>query len=404
MLQRAPKAGKRIMLERIKPLWKRMSFTHKVTARNIFRYKKRFYMTVFGIAGCTALLVCAFGLRDSIHDIVDLQFGEIYNYNYTAYLKDGESLDTDPIITQTLSDEGGDDNVIELHSESGKIIASGGEHSATMLVPRDTERMQEFITMRERKTHNPIEFSENSVVIAEKLCETLGIKVGDEITLRNNDGKSANVTVTGICENYVTGFVYVSKDVFEKAFGAIDEYKVLWGKLSDVSEDGRSRFSGALLKSDNVLAISFSQTVRESFENTVKSIDYIVIVLIFAAGILAIIVLYNLTNINICERKKELATIKVLGFREGEVASYIYRETNILCLIGIAIGLVLGIWLHHFVVKTAEIDVIMFGRSIYAMSYVYAALVTVVFMALVELIMLKKLGGIDMVESMKANE
>lgn len=403
MLPRVPKAGKRIFLERISFIWKRLKFTHKVTARNIFRYKKRFYMTVLGIAGCSGLLLCAFGIRDSIQDIVKLQYDEINNYNFTLYMKESGIQDTDPVLREALSSPLLEDTLC-LHSESGHVEFDDESMSATIALPKDTGSLKDFVTLRERKTGEEIPFDDNSVVITEKLCETLGISVGDRVILRDADGRSAEVTVTGICENYVMGYVYIGHDAFADAFGIEPEYAQLLGRMSDQSADARDELSTELLISDNVLAISFSQTIRESFENTVQSIDYIVIVLIIAAGTLAIIVLYNLTNINICERKKEMATLKVLGFHEREVASYIYRETNILCLIGIALGLLLGIWLHHFVILTAEIDSVMFGRSVYAMSFVYATAVTIFFMALVDLIMLKKLRGIDMVESMKANE
>lgn len=404
MQPQAPKAGKRIFLEHIRFIWNPMKFTHKVTARNILRYKKRFFMTVCGIAGCSALLVCAFGLRDSIHDIVDLQFGEIYKYNFTMYLKESDADKTDPSITGTISDSPYIESTLCLHSESGYIYCGGESRSANLVVPEDTEALSEFVTLRKRTSGETITFDENSVILTEKLCEQLGISEGDTVTVRNAGGRSAEVKVTGICENYITSYAYIGREAFFDAFGSGLEYKMVWGKMSDSSPQARNSVSSELLLSDNVLGVSFSENIRESFENTVESIDYIVIVLIFAAGVLAVIVLYNLTNINICERKKELATIKVLGFHENEVASYIYRETNILCLIGVAVGLLLGIWLHRFVVLTAEVDSVMFGRSIYPMSFVYAAAVTIAFMLLVELIMLAKLRKIDMVESMKANE
>lgn len=404
MQPQAPKAGKRIFLEHIRFIWEPMKFTHKVTARNILRYKKRFFMTVFGIAGCSALLVCAFGLRDSIHDIVDLQFGEIYKYNFTMYLKESDADKTDPSISGVISGSPYIEDTLCLHSESGYIDRAGKSHSANLVVPEDTEAMTDFVTLRKRTSGEDIPFDKDSVILSEKLCEQLGISVGDTVTVRNADGRSAEVKVTGVCENYITSYAYFGREAFFDAFGGAPEYKMVWGKMSDSSQQARNEVSSELLLSDNVLAVSFSENIRESFGNTVESIDYIVIVLIIAAGVLAVIVLYNLTNINICERKKELATIKVLGFHENEVASYIYRETNILCLIGVAVGLLLGIWLHRFVVLTAEVDAVMFGRSIYPMSFVYAAAVTIVFMLLVELIMLAKLRKIDMVESMKANE
>jgi len=404
MLPRAPKAGKRILLERLPFIWKHMSFTKKVTARNILRYRKRFYMTVFGIAGCCALLVTGFGLRDSIRDIVDKQFGEIYQYNLSIYLKEDGAAETDKIVSGFLHNTDYVENYAVMHMEKGFAEISGKSESVAIYVPKVTSELKKQLTLRDRKSGEDIAFNENSVVLTEKLCETLHIKTGDTITLRNSDGKSAEFTVSGISENYITSFAFISTSNYEKAFMITPEYKLVLIKATDDREAMRNKISQEVLKSDNVMLMQYSQTIRDSFENTVGSIDYIVIVLILSAGALAIIVLYNLTNINICERKKELATIKVLGFYEKEVASYIYRETSVLCLIGTLAGFGFGTWLHSFVVKTAEVDAVMFGRSIYLQSYLFAALVTIGFTILVDLVMLLKLKKINMVESMKANE
>ena len=258
--------------------------------------------------------------------------------------------------------------------------------------------------MRERISGEDIPFNESSVVLTEKLCDTLGIKVGDRVSIKTNDGQSNEFTVSGISENYVTSYVFMSAKNYENSFGAPPDYKLILVRIADESPSARDEISKTVLKSDDILLLQFSQTIRESFGNTVKNIDYIVVVLIISAGILAVIVLYNLININICERTKELATIKVLGFHEREVASYIYRETNILCVIGTLVGFGFGVWLHSFVVKTAEVDAVMFGRSIYPQSFLFAALVTFFFTFVVDMIMLKKLKSIDIVESMKANE
>ncbi|MEG1427890.1 MAG: ABC transporter permease, partial [Oscillospiraceae bacterium] len=245
---------------------------------------------------------------------------------------------------------------------------------------------------------------EDSAVITQKLSETLHLKVGDTLEVKNSNGFRGTVTITGIAENYVADFLFLSPKLYTDTFGEIPEYREIYATLADTGETFRTEFTEKMLGSDNVLLLLFNQTMQETFNNTVKNIDYIVMVLIVSAGALAMIVLYNLTNINICERKKELATIKVLGFHQREVALYIYRETMILCLIGIAVGLVLGIFLHAFVISTAEVDAVMFGRTIYPLSYVYAGAVTLFFTLLVDVIMLRKLRGIDMVESMKANE
>ncbi|MEG1743783.1 MAG: ABC transporter permease [Clostridia bacterium] len=361
-------------------------------------------MTVFGIAGCCALLVTGFGLRDSIHSIVERQFGELYKYNLSLYLSEDSVTEKDAILQDILLDKSAVNDFALIHSQTGSVDFENESGTLNIVVPKNVSQLKENIVLRNRKTGKDIPFDENSFIVTEKLCETLGISVGDKVALRNYDGKTSTITVSGIAENYITAYAFLSPALYEKSFGSPIEYDRAFVSVVDDSDDARAKISERILESDNVLMLQFTQTIRESFENTVKSIDYIVLVLIVAAGALAMIVLYNLTNINICERRKELATIKVLGFRRNEVASYIYRETTILCLIGTTFGFAVGAWLHNFVVRTAEVDSIMFGRTASFTSYLYATIITLIFTAIVDLIMLKKLNSINMVESMKANE
>ena len=397
--QRAPKAGKRIFLERISIIWRHLGFTAKVTARNIIRYKKRFFMTVFGIAGCTALLLTAFGLRDSIHDIVDKQFGDIYKYDLTVYVSSGTDVGTDRELSDFLA-SGYTRGYLAMHTESGKI----GKEGLAIQVTDDPGSFRDFVTLRERKSGKSIDFTADTdgVILTEKICETLGVKVGDTVELQDADGMTAAVRVAGITENYVTSYCYMTDKTYEAAFGHKSETNMLLVGLTADDAESRDAAAQEILKSGNILMMTFSQTIRESFSNTVKKIDYIVMVLIFSAGLLAVIVVYNLTNINICERRKELATLRVLGFHNSETASYIYRETGILTVVGILVGFAFGVWLHSFVVRTA--DAVMFGRSVYAASYLWAALVTAGFAAAVDLMMYPVIKRIDMVEAMKANE
>ncbi len=404
MLPKAPKAGKRVFLERIGFIWKRMNFTSKVTARNILRYKKRFYMTVIGIAGCTALLVTGFGLRDSISDIVRLQFDEIYKYNLTIRLSEDGADVKDDVVKNFLQNNKHLTNYGLFHNESITIENDNGSSEINMFVAKNTEQMSEQFNFRKRKSKENIPFNDESFILTEKLCETLGISVGDTVTIKNSDGDSSTAVVTGICENYVTAFCYTSVNQYSQMFDNIPDFCVILAQLNDQSEQARKNISTEILASDNILLLSFSQTIRDSFSNTINRIYYIVAVLIISAAALAVIVLYNLTNINICERKKELATIKVLGFHDREVANYIFREINILCIIGTLCGLLFGTWLHSFVVATAEVDAVMFGRTIYPLSYLISSLLTITFALLVNLLMKPKLKKIDMVESMKANE
>jgi putative ABC transport system permease protein len=401
MLPRVPKAGKRIFIEYIGFIWKKMSFTKKVTARNIFRYKKRFFMTVIGIAGCTALLVAGLGLRDSISDIAVKQFGQIYKYNMSINLKEEN---TDEAIDSVLNDKKYVNSYAYVHTESGHAENGSQSETVTILAPKEIDELKQQVNLRERLSGKDIAFNEDSVVITEKLSELVGAAVGDKITVKNFDGKTAEFTVTGIMENYINNYVYISNSAYSGAYGETPEYKMILADLTDDSQQARDEISNLILKSDNIALLQYTKTIGDTFQDSMGSIDYIVLVLIVSAGALAVIVVYNLTNINICERKKELATIKVLGFHRKEVAWYIYRETTILAVIGILVGFLLGKALHIFVIKTAEMDTIMFGRGVSLQSYIIAAAITLFFTFLVDIIMLKKLKDINMVESMKANE
>ena len=408
MLPKAPKAGKRILLEHIGPVWRRLRFTHKVTARNLFLYKKRFFMTVVGIAGCTALLVTGFGLHDSISDIVEKQFDELAHYQMLVSLQDKSALDGRD-LSAILEDDSKITGWLAMTQEDGTVVPGedgGEEDNVYITVPSDTGALNDYFTFRQRTTGEPVPFEEGSVIITEKLAERQNLDVGDVITVENADGETASFTITGVCENYVYHYIYMSEDVYRDAFGKDPEVNLLYCSLADGVDtpEAEDELSTALLKCRDVAGAQFTHEITASFSQSLDSINYIVVVLIIAAGALAFVVLYNLTNINITERSKELATIKVLGFYDGEVGAYIYRETSVLTLIGTACGLLFGIALHTFVIRTAEVDMVMFGRSIYPMSFVWSALLTIVFSLLVNLAMYRKLKNISMVESMKAPE
>lgn len=391
MLPRAPKAGKRVFLERIKPIWNHMKFTHKVTARNILRYKKRFFMTVIGVAGCTALLLTGFGLKDAIGDIVNVQYGEIQKYDLTV-----NTAEPEPAI-EYLKEVGADAFAVI----SSREMTAQGEKPQEIKVwtAPGSEDLLEVINLRSRRSGQKIAFDDQSVVLTEKAAKNLGISVGDEITLEDEDGREYRVTITAICEGYIDHYLYLTQTKYEQLFEETPEYNTLLASVHAQNEDDVMR---GLLALDAVDSASFSSVVVNSFANMIDKINYVVYVLIIAAGMLAFIVLYNLTNINIGERQKEIATIKVLGFYDGEVSAYICRETIILSLIGTAAGLLLGILLCRYVVVTAEMEDIMFGRNIKVWSYVLSAVITMIFSTLVNLIMYKKLQKIDMVESLKS--
>ena len=407
MLPKAPKAGKRILLEHIGPVWRRLKFTHKVTARNLFLYKKRFFMTVVGIAGCTALLVTGFGLHDSISGIVEKQFDELAHYQMLVSLQDPSALEGRD-LSAILEDDSQITGYLAMTQEDATVVPEEGneEDNVYITVPSDTGALNDYFTFRQRTTGEAVPFEEGSVIITEKLAKRQDVGVGDTITVENADGKEAAFTITGVCENYVYHYLYMSADVYREAFGEGPEVNLLYCSLADGVDtpEAEDELSTALLKCRDVAGAQFTHEITASFSQSLGSINYIVVVLIIAAGALAFVVLYNLTNINITERSKELATIKVLGFYDNEVGAYIYRETSILALIGTACGLLFGIALHTFVIRTAEVDMVMFGRSIYPMSFVWSALLTILFSVLVNLVMYRKLKNISMVESMKAPE
>lgn len=404
MLPKAPKAGKRIFLEAMPFVWRRLKFTHKVTARNLIRYKKRFFMTVIGIAGCTALLLTGFGVKDSISDIVSKQFDDLYNYNLMVPLKNADAL-VGRDLKALLGDKALVEDSLPVLQEEWTVVPKAGQpkDNISLLIPQDTEKYTEFFSFRHRTNDTPVVFDENAVVITEKVAQRQGLAVGDEVTITNTDNRKAVFTITDICENYVSHYLFISRSAYEKAFGETAAPNLL---LARATEDAalQNTLSEKLLKCRDVAGVQFTSELSVSFSNSIRSINSIVLVLIFSAGALAFVVLYNLTNINITEREKELATIKVLGFYDREVAAYIYRETAVLSLFGTGAGLILGVFLHQFVIRTAEIDMVMFGRSIYAPSYLYAAVLTLLFSAIVALVMRPKLSAISMVESLKAPE
>lgn len=400
MLPRAPKAGKRILLERVGFIWSRMSFNHKATARNLFRYKKHFFMTVIGISGCTALLVTGFGLRDSIAKLATTQFIEIFKYDIEIQLEDDiESLDG---INAVLRDENNYEESIGLFSDKGLVYFDDKKLETTVMSPENAARLKRFIEFKNRESKEPINFTEDSAVITEKLSEELGVVPGDTITFENSDEIRGELVVSGIAENYLGSYIYIERSQYNKVFEADAKDNLILATTITENAEEKDALVSELLTTEGVMNAHFISQTRAAFDNLLKNIDYIVVVIIMASGMLAFIVLYNLTNININERKKELATLKVLGFHNEEVSGYIFREIGILTMIGILVGLYLGKLLHIFIISTVEDPDFMFGRNIEWRSYLISAVVTIGFSLLVNLVMTKKLRAIRMVESMKA--
>jgi len=400
MLPRAPKAGKRILLERLDFLWSRMSFNHKATARNLFRYKKHFFMTVIGIAGCTGLLVTGFGMRDSINVLATTQFTELYKYELELQLDDEETQSGE--LLALLADRNYISGAIGVFSDKGLVFVDGESTDVTLIAPGDPVRLNDFIGFRERISGLPVAFEKGSAVITEKLSEQRGIKIGDTLVYENSDDEKGEVVITGITENYLGNYLYLDRAVYEDIFGRLEKDNLILAKTTTETEKDKDMLAEKLLSTEGVLNTRFISQSKNTFDKLLRNIEYIVVVIIAASGMLAFIVLYNLTNININERKKELATLKVLGFHNEEVNMYIFREIGILTLIGIMVGLILGKLLHMFIITVIEDPDMMFGREIFWQSYAAAAVITIVFSLLVNLVMTRKLRGIKMVDSMKA--
>ena len=403
MLPRAPKAGKRILLERITPLWRRLPFSWKVTCRNLLRYKKRFWMTVIGVAGCTSLLVAGFGISDSLNSIITKQYGDIYHYDLMTIVTKQEATESGPVYEYLYNKEHAADS-LTVAMESTRQDGPDGEMDVYLMVPADVDKFADFADLHERISRKAVPLGEQGVVVTEKLAKTLGIKAGDTITLTNSDDLTADFTVSGVCEHYVSNYVYISPAVYEAGFGEAPSYNAILSILPEDTEKTRNTISADLLAMDNVASLNFTQDNVTQVLNMLNSIDAVVVLIIVCAASLAFVVLYNLSNINIAERVKEIATIKVLGFYDPEVYAYVNRESVALTLIGTLFGLVGGIALHSFVISTVEVDAVMFGREIYAKSFLYAIALTLLFSALVNLVMQRLLKRISMVESMKAPE
>ena len=404
MLPRAPKAGKRILLERITPLWRHFPFSWKVTCRNLFRYKKRFWMTVIGVAGCTSLLIAGFGISDSLNAIITKQYEDIFHYDLMTVVTEEDAL-TQGAVQEYLFDNPSvfsDSLAVSIQSTRQEI--KNGEADVYLMIPKDLSSFGSFVDLHERVSRKATPLQEDGIIITEKLAKTLGIQAGDSITLQNEDEEKASFTVTGVCEHYVSNYVYMSAATYEAGFQKAPIYNAALSKMPDDSQTVRDQVSAVLLDNDHVASLTFTADNVKQVLNMLNSIDAVVVLIIVCAAGLAFVVLYNLSNINVAERVKEIATIKVLGFYDREVDSYVNRESYALTGIGIFFGIFGGIALHKFVITTVEVDAVMFGRSLRPVSFLYAVLLTLLFSIIVSLVIGRSLKKVSMVESMKAPE
>ncbi len=398
LLPKAPEPGKRILLEHVKPVWNRMNFSSKVTARNLFRYKKRFYMTIAGIVGCTALMLTGFGLRDSVHHIVSYQFTDLYHYNMQVSLRSSGLSEGAKAV---LNDKSRISKWMACSLRSTDFTKGGKTLTGYVVVPQSTVQLPDFVDLRSRMTHGKISSVKDSVIVTEKLASHLGLKTGSKITVPDGAGKNHEFTVTGITENYIYHYVYIAPEIYRSVTGRTETPNEVLAQESAVGSK-RTALGSELLGQKGIATVAFLDDVTSMFDNVIHALDVIVLIFIFCAGMLSFVVLYNLTNININERAREMATLRVLGFTVQECEAYIYRETTVLTLIGCALGLVLGIFMHAAVVTTVEVDICMFPRDIAPLSYFWSILLTLGFTAAVDVIVRPKFRKINMVESLKS--
>ncbi len=399
----APKEGKRILIERISFIWKHLSFSWKSSMRNLFRYKKRLFMTIFGIAGSMGLMLVGFGLYDSIMDIAILQYDQIQHYD-AMVINDEDATDSqEKDLLKFLDGNSEIDHYTRVQLTKMMAPKEKGSVSIYVYVPENTENFKEDVTLRDRKSHEQYELTDDGAVICEKTASLIGVKTGDEITLEK-DNRKYKVKITAVTENYMGHYVYMTPPCYEKTFGEKPEYSSTVYTMKEDAESDLETLGNAILKYPAALSISYTSSTAGQVERMLGSLGAVIWVLIISAGMLAFVVLYNLNNINITERQRELATLKVLGFYDGEVSQYVFRENVLLSFIGILAGAVFGIFLHRYVITTVEVDAVMFGRNIKPISFVYSGLITFGFSMFVNMVMHFKLKKIDMVESLKSVE
>ena len=399
----APKEGKRILIERIGFIWKHLSFSWKSSMRNLFRYKKRLFMTIFGIAGSMGLMLVGFGLYDSIMDIAILQYDQIQHYD-AMVINDEDATDSqERDLLKFLDGNSEIDHYTRVQLTKMTAPKEKGNVSVYVYVPENLENFKEDVTLRDRKSHEQYELTDDGAVICEKTASLIGVKAGDKIILEK-DNRKYKVKITAVTENYMGHYVYMTPSCYEKTFGEKPEYSSTVYTMKEDAGSDLETIGNEVLKYPAALSISYTSSTAGQVERMLGSLGAVIWVLIISAGMLAFVVLYNLNNINITERQRELATLKVLGFYDGEVSQYVFRENILLSFIGILAGAVFGIFLHRYVITTVEVDAVMFGRNIKSISFVYSGIITFGFSMFVNMVMHFKLKKIDMVESLKSVE
>ena len=405
MRPKAPKAGKRVLLEKIPFIWNKLNFTKKVTLRNMFRYKKRFLMTVVGICGCTALILTGFGLKDPISKIMDFQYIDIYDYDALIGLKDTLTEEEKTSLISDLENKEEISKCVQIYMSSESIRKNDVKKDTQIVVTSNPEELENVIRLKDLKTGEKLKLNDDEIIITDKLSQLINAGIGDEITLIDSDNNEYKAKIGGITEHYISHYIYMTENLYEKTFGKEMNSNVLLTQYAhEISEEKEDLLSKEILENSKVASVTLSSYLMQTINDTLKSMNLVVYVLIISAGLLAFIVLYNLANINISERIRELATIKVLGFYDKEVYDYITREIVLLTIIGILLGLIFGFFLSSFILKTCEIEILRFKRLIRLPSYIYACVITIIFTIIVNCITYFSLKKIDMIESLKSVE
>ena len=404
MRPKSPKMGKRVFLEKVTFIWKRLSFSRKVTVRNIFRYKKRFFMTIIGIMGCTALIVTGFGIRDSIRAIMPDQYEKVFNYDLQINLKADLDKKQKQDFINSLTNDDKIEKLSETYMSSISAINGSIEENVQIIVPNNNSDFNTLINLTDVKSKNNLSLPEDGVLLTDKAAQLLGVEAGDNITLKDTDENETNVKVTNVVENYVYHYIYMSKSMYENLYGKSFDSNVILTKDFNLDNETEDNFVKDLMNMPEVASVTRISTAMNMMNDTMKSLNYVVVILIVSAGLLAFVVLYNLSNVNISERIRELATIKVLGFYDKEVYLYITRETIILTAIGLVLGLVAGYFLDFFILETCEINMLRFRKFVAPLSFVFAALITILFTIIVNIVTYFALKKIDMIESLKSVE
>ena len=402
MRPKAPKKGNRVLLEKIPFIWKHLNFSQKVTIRNIFRYKKRFFMTVIGILGCTALIVTGFGIKDSIKSIMPNQFGKVFCYDMQVNIKDDLPNEEKQKFITELNDRNETEKVVETYMTSSTVVKGETEETVQIIVPRDN--FNGIININDIKTKENLHLKDNEIYLTDKCAQLIGAKQGDTIILKDSDNKEVEAKIANIVENYISHYVYMSKAMYENLYGETYNTNVLYIQTNQLNEEEQNILLKELIGKEEVASAVEVSTMVSVIDNTLKSLNYVVIILIVSAGLLAFVVLYNLANVNISERIRELATIKVLGFYDKEVYKYVTRETVILTIIGIIIGLFAGYFLNYYIIETCEINILRFGKMVCPISFVYSVVITIIFTFIVNIATYFALKKIDMIESLKSVE